>query len=140
MAARLRNRPLAGAVVLLLITVVLVGVAYAAYHGSDQTPPSGCAASASLLRRTVTDADGARRATATGAASPGSLTALSADGARLTSELQNEQTSDVAYDERVLPLTDAITQAAADARTPRLAADLDHVTSAASAVAAYCGA
>jgi len=137
MSARLRTRPIAGLLVLVVIALVLVGIAFAAYHGSDQTPPSSCAAAATLLRRTVTDADTARQdAAATGKAS---LAPLQSDATRLTNQMQNEQSSDLAYDERMLPVTDAITQAAADEGTPKIATDLDQVTAALSAVASYCG-
>jgi hypothetical protein len=143
MVARLLTRPIAGALVLLLVALVLIGVAFAAYHGSDQTPPSSCAAAAALLRRTQADADTARQSVAaSGPSSPAAesaLSALVADGSHLTSQIQNQQSSDLAYDERALPLTDAITQAGTDARGPRLESDLDQVTAAATAVTSYCG-
>src|SRR5579872_3977520 len=108
-----------GVWLLLGLAIALVVIVVAAYHGSSQTPPSDCARSGALLGRTGVDAATARRVdSATGALPRAALQPIEADGGRLTGLVQNEQQSDLGFDERVLPVTDAITQLAADAASP----------------------
>ena len=122
------------------IAAALVVLVLAAYHGSSQTPPSDCTRWGALLSRTAADAASATRSdSATGALPARLLAPIEADGARLTDLVENEQ-SDLTFDERVLPVTDAITQLAADAPSPsRTRSDLGTLTAAIAGADRYCG-
>jgi hypothetical protein len=122
--------------VLLGLAAVLAVIAIAAFHGSAQTPGSSCSQAAGLLRRTTADASIARRSdSAAGRVPAGALVALRRDGDDLTTLLQGQQSSDVGFDERALPVTDAITAL----RTDPTAGDLGRLTAAVGALDGYCG-
>jgi len=135
-------RPWSGLLIIVGLAAILVVLVLAAYHGSDQTPPSDCSRSAALLRRTDTDTAAARQAVSTtGEVPPDELQALRNDGDRLTAMLQAEPESDLAFDEKVLPVTDTITTivSSGGARTAALANDVATLSSSVTVVASFCG-
>jgi len=135
-------RPWSGLVIVLAMAAVVVVLVLAAYHGSAQTPPSDCARSATVLRRTDADAATARQVFSTAGSVPAAdVHALQSDGDRLTAMVQGEPESDLAFDEKVLPLTDAITAlvSGAGAHTGDVVDDLATLSSSASAAATFCG-
>jgi len=135
-------RPWSGLLILLGMAAILVILVLAAYHGSGQTPPSDCNRTAALLRRTSTDAADARQAFSTTGSVPAADTqALRSDGDRLTAMLQSEPESDLAYDEKVLPVTDAITTVvnSAGTRPAGLVNDLATLAVNTTAAASFCG-
>jgi len=136
-------RPWSGLVILLGMAAILVILVLAAYHGSSKTPPSDCARAGSLLRRTDTDAGTARQAVSTTGSIPAvDIAALRSDGERLTAMVQNEPESDLAFDEKLLPVTDAITTLVGtpEARSTALVNQVATVSSTASDLASFCGA
>jgi hypothetical protein len=135
-------RPWSGLVILLGMAAILVILVLAAYHGSSQTPPSDCARATSLLRRTDTDAVAARQAVSTTGSVPAAdLAALRTDGDRLTAMVQNEPESDLAFDEKLLPVTDAITTlvGTTGARSTALVNQVATLYSNSTAVDSFCG-
>jgi len=139
-AAAVARRP--GRWFLFGVAAVLVLLAAAAYQGSSKTAPSSCASATPLLRRTALDAAAARRADTAGGALPAPLLdALRSDGDDLTNVIQGQQSSDLTFDERALPVTDAVTQLVGDARSApdRTVADLGTLSSALTGAGRYCG-
>jgi hypothetical protein len=134
-------RPPSAVLVLGGITLVLIILVVAAYHGSSQTPDSTCQEASSLVRRTADAATTARKDDLAGGTLPAAaLKAVTDDGTDLTNVLQNDQSSDLGFDEKALPVTDEITQLSGDARgaPKQVLTDLNTLESDATTLVEYC--
>jgi hypothetical protein len=138
-------RPPPGALVLGGIAAFIVVLVIAAYHGSGRVAPSDCAKTSTLLHRTQADLTGVRASFAAGGTVPGGgAAALAADNRQLAEILQREQSADMAFDERAIPVLDGLTRLASDSRgdvgaKEQVAADLSGLDASLTGLLRFCG-